>query len=183
MVTALAAAPAMAATFKWTSASDIPTWDVHSQNNALGNGVHAAVYESLFYYNRKFELEPMLATGYKQAQPDAAAHHAAAGRQVPRRRAFTADDVVFSIERAMAKTSNFGVYIAGHRTKSCKVDDLTVDIITKGPNPVLLRAADRAAHHEQGLGREEQRRRAAGLSRPRKRPSPRATPTAPARSC
>ena len=37
--------------FKWTSASDIPTWDIHSQNNALGSGVHAAVYESLVYYN------------------------------------------------------------------------------------------------------------------------------------
>ena len=61
--------PATAATFKWASASDIPTWDIHSQNNALANGVHAAVYESLFYYNRKFELEPMLATGFKQLSP------------------------------------------------------------------------------------------------------------------
>ena len=58
-----------AKTFSWASASDIPTWDIHSQNNALGNGVHAAVYESLFYYNRKFELEPMLATGFKQVSP------------------------------------------------------------------------------------------------------------------
>jgi peptide/nickel transport system substrate-binding protein len=32
--------------FKWTSASDIPTLDIHSQNNALGNGVHAAIFDS-----------------------------------------------------------------------------------------------------------------------------------------
>ncbi|MBC7618565.1 MAG: ABC transporter substrate-binding protein, partial [Candidatus Saccharibacteria bacterium] len=38
---------AHAKTFKWSSASDIPTFDIHSQNNALGNGVHAAVYDSL----------------------------------------------------------------------------------------------------------------------------------------
>ena len=57
---AFVAATAGATSFKWASASDIPTWDIHSQNNALANGVHAAVYESLFYYNRKFELEPML---------------------------------------------------------------------------------------------------------------------------
>ena len=65
----LATAPAAAKTFKWSSASDIPTWDIHSQNNALGNGVHAAVYESLLYYNKKFELEPVLATGWKQVSP------------------------------------------------------------------------------------------------------------------
>ena len=60
---------AVAKTFRWASASDIPTWDIHSQNNALANGVHAAVYESLFYYSRTFELEPQLASGYKQLSP------------------------------------------------------------------------------------------------------------------
>ena len=56
LASAFVTLPASANTFKWTSASDIPTWDIHSQNNALANGVHAAVYESLFYYNKKFEL-------------------------------------------------------------------------------------------------------------------------------
>ena len=50
----LATVPAVhAKPFKWSSASDIPTLDIHSQNNALGNGVHAAVYDSLVYYNRQ----------------------------------------------------------------------------------------------------------------------------------
>ena len=49
---AFAAAPALhAKPFKWSSASDIPTLDIHSQNNALGNGVHAAIYDALVYYN------------------------------------------------------------------------------------------------------------------------------------
>ena len=39
--------------FKWTSASDIPTLDIHSQNNALGNGVHAAIFDSLPPYRRE----------------------------------------------------------------------------------------------------------------------------------
>jgi peptide/nickel transport system substrate-binding protein len=52
--TAFALVPAAhAKTFKWSSASDIPTFDIHSQNNALGNGVHAAVYDSLVYYNSR----------------------------------------------------------------------------------------------------------------------------------
>jgi peptide/nickel transport system substrate-binding protein len=138
VVAVFAAAPAVAATFKWSSASDIPTWDIHSQNNALGNGVHAAVYESLFYYNRKFELEPMLATGYKQLNPTQLRITLRPNVKFHDGAAFTADDVVFSLNRAMAKTSNYGVYTQGI-DRVVKVDDLTVDIFTKGPNPVLLR--------------------------------------------
>lgn len=129
---------AHAATFKWASASDIPSWDIHSQNNALGNGVHAAVYESLFYYNRKFELEPQLATGYQQLKPTQLRIKLRAGVKFHDGAEFNADDVVFSINRAMEKTSNYGVYTQGI-DKVVKVDDLTVDILTKDPNPVLLR--------------------------------------------
>ena len=64
------ALPLHAKTLRWSSASDIPTLDIHSQNNALGNGVHAAIYESLVYYNSKtFTIEPMLATAWKQVSP------------------------------------------------------------------------------------------------------------------
>ncbi len=67
---AVASVGVQAKTFKWTSASDIPTWDIHSQNNALANGVHASVYESLVYYNsRTFKVEPVLATAWKQMSP------------------------------------------------------------------------------------------------------------------
>jgi peptide/nickel transport system substrate-binding protein len=135
----LAAGPAAAATFKWASASDIPTWDIHSQNNALGNGVHAAVYESLFYYNSKnFALEPLLASGYKQVSPTQVRITLRSGVKFHDGAAFDADDVVFSINRAMAKTSNYGVYTQGI-DKVVKVDAMTVDILTKDPNPVLLR--------------------------------------------
>jgi ABC-type dipeptide transport system, periplasmic component len=106
----LTALPATAKTFKWASASDIPTWDIHSQNNALANGVHAAVYESLFYYNRKFELEPMLATSFKQMSPTQVRITLRKGVKFHDGAAFDADDAKFSLERAMSKTSNYGVY-------------------------------------------------------------------------
>ena len=137
--TLLAAAPAMGKTFKWSSASDIPTWDVHSQNNALGNGVHAAVYESLFYYNSKtFALEPQLATGYKQVSPTQVRITLRPGVKFHDGASFNADDAKFSLDRAMAKTSNYGPYIQGI-DRIVKVDDMTIDVFTKGPNPVLLR--------------------------------------------
>ena len=138
LMAALATLPASAVPFKWASASDIPTWDIHSQNNALGNGVHAAVYESLFYYNAKFELEPILATGYQQLKPTQLRISLRPGVKFHDGAAFNADDVVFSLNRAMEKTSNYGVYTQGI-DKVVKVDELTVDILTKDPNPVLLR--------------------------------------------
>ncbi|MDH4061535.1 MAG: ABC transporter substrate-binding protein [Aquincola sp.] len=130
--------PAGAKTFRWSSASDIPTWDIHSQNNALGNGVHAAVYESLFYYNKKFELEPVLAAGYRQLSATQLRITLRQGVRFHDGAVFDADDAKFSLERAMAKTSNYGVYTQGI-DHIVKVDDYTIDVFTKGPNPVLLR--------------------------------------------
>ncbi|MDP2416276.1 MAG: ABC transporter substrate-binding protein [Hydrogenophaga sp.] len=127
-----------AKTFKWTSSSDIPTWDIHSQNNALANGVHAAVYESLVYYNsRTFKPEPVLATGWKQMTPTQLRLTLRTGVKFHDGSAFSADDAVFSIERAMSKTSNFAVYTQGI-DRVVKVDANTIDIFTKDPNPVLL---------------------------------------------
>ncbi len=136
---ALAAAMGVQAKpFKWTSASDIPTWDIHSQNNALANGIHAAVYESLVYYNsRTFKVEPVLATGWKQVSPVQLRLTLRQGVKFHDGSAFTADDAVFSLKRAMSKTSNFAVYTQGI-DKVVKVDANTIDILTKEPNPVLL---------------------------------------------
>ncbi len=139
LVAALAAAlPATAATFKWSSASDIPTLDIHSQNNALGNGVHAAVYESLVYYNsRSFKVEGVLATDWKLISPTQMRLNLRKGVKFSDGTAFNADDAVFSLNRGMAKTSNFGVYAQGI-DKVNKIDDHTIDILLKGPNPVLM---------------------------------------------
>lgn len=136
---ALAAAPAVnAKTFKWTSASDIPTWDIHSQNNALGNGVHAAVYESLVYYNsRTFKPEPQLATAWREVSPTQMRFTLRSGVKFHDGSTLTADDAVFSIMRAMAKTSNYAVYAQGI-DRVVKVDNNTFDIISKAPNPVLI---------------------------------------------
>ena len=129
---------AQAATFKWSSASDIPTLDIHSQNNALGNGVHAAIYDSLVYYNsRTFKVEPRLATAWKEVSPTQYRFTLRADVKFSDGSALTADDVVFSLERARAKTSNFHVYTQGF-SRVARVDAQTVDIHLSGPNPVLL---------------------------------------------
>jgi peptide/nickel transport system substrate-binding protein len=136
---AIAAAPlAHAKTFRWASAGEISTWDIHSQNNALQNGIHAAVYESLVYYNsRTFKIEPVLATSWSLVTPSQLRLNLRQNVKFHDGSAMTADDVVFSLQRAMARTSNFTPYVSGF-DRIVKVNANTVDIYTKGPNPVLL---------------------------------------------
>ncbi len=138
-VATLAVAPlAQAKPFKWSSSSDIPTLDIHSQNNALGNGVHAAIYESLVYYNSTtFKPEPQLAASWREISPTQVRFTLRPGVKFSDGSTLNADDVVFSINRAMTKTSNYQVYTQGI-DKVVKVNDSTVDIIMKSPNPVLL---------------------------------------------
>jgi peptide/nickel transport system substrate-binding protein len=129
---------AMAKIFKWTSASDIPTLDIHSQNNALGNGVHAAIYESLVYYNSTtFKVEPLVATAWREMSPTLMRFTLRSGVKFSDGTVLTADDVVFSLNRANAKTSNYTVFTQGI-DKVVKVNESTIDIVLKGPNPVLL---------------------------------------------
>ncbi|WP_029462735.1 ABC transporter substrate-binding protein [Serpentinimonas barnesii] len=132
------ASAAHSTTFRWSSASDIPTWDIHAQNNALGNGVHASVYESLVYYNsRTFRIEPKLATAWTQVSPNQLRLTLRQGVQFHDGTPFTAEDAVFSLQRAMAPTSNFSIFTQGIE-RVVRVDARTIDIFTRGPNPVLL---------------------------------------------
>ena len=134
----LAAPTLQAKTFRWSSASDIPTLDIHSQNNALGNGMHAAIYEALVYYNSvTFKVEPQLAASWAEVSPTQLRFTLRTGVKFSDGSTLTADDVVYSLTRAMAKTSNYAVFTQG-MDKAVKVNDNTVDIMMKAPNPVLL---------------------------------------------
>jgi peptide/nickel transport system substrate-binding protein len=129
---------AHAKTFRWSSAADIPTWDIHSQNNPLGNGMQAAVYEPLFGFDRRFQIEPVLATGYQQIGPAQLRVTLRRGVKFHDGADFDADDAVFSLHRALDKASSFGIYTNGIE-RVAKVDAHTIDIFTRGPDPVLLR--------------------------------------------
>ena len=75
---------------------------------------------------------------------------------------FTADDVVFSFERARADTSQLRVYSNASGIPQ-KVDDLTVEFTTNGPNPIELEHINDHQHHEQARGAKESRDQAAEL--------------------
>jgi peptide/nickel transport system substrate-binding protein len=124
-------------TFRWASSGELPSWDPHSQNNALSNGIHAYVYESLVYYDKKFNIEPMLATKWEMKSPTQIRFYLRNGVKFHDGSNFTADDVVFSIGRVTDKVSNFGIFAQGI-DKAIKVDDNTVDIMLTGPTQCYL---------------------------------------------
>lgn len=129
---------AVAKPFKWSGSSDIQTMDIHSQNSALGNGIHAAVYESLVMFNsRTLRVEPLLATSWQPVSPTQMRFKLRQGVKFSDGSPMTADDVVYSLQRAMSKTSTYAIYTQG-MDRIAKVDGETIDIFLKNPNPVLL---------------------------------------------
>ena len=135
----LAAGPAVhAKTLRWASQGDFLTMDPHAQNESLNNTASAYIYEPLLTYNEKFELVPALATSWTRDGNLLWKFNLRKGVKFHDGTPFTADDVVFTIERAMAPTSNFRVYTTGIQGAR-KIDDNTVLIYTTVPNPVLLR--------------------------------------------
>jgi peptide/nickel transport system substrate-binding protein len=138
-ILAFAAVPvAEAKTLRWASQGDFLTMDPHAQNESLNNTAASYIYESLLTYNEKFELVPALATSWNRDGNLLWRFNLRKGVKFHDGTPFTADDVVFSIERAMAPTSNFRQFTTGVQGAR-KIDDHTVLVYTTVPNPVLLR--------------------------------------------
>ena len=133
----LAALPADAKTFRWASRGDILTLDPHAQDEGLTNSVLSQVYEGLVGRDKQMKVVPELALSWSNPSPLAWRFKLRSGVKFHDGTAFTADDVVFTIERAFAPTSNFKSYLQGV-TGAKKVDDTTVDIVLSTPNPALI---------------------------------------------
>jgi peptide/nickel transport system substrate-binding protein len=131
------AAPAEAKTLRWSSQGDIVTIDPHAQNEGFTNAFLDQIYETLVTRGKELKVEACLATSWQIVNPTTTRFKLRANVKFHDGTPFTADDVVFSIQRALADTSNFKPYLAGVK-EAKKVDDLTVDILTDGPAPVLV---------------------------------------------
>ena len=138
LVLALAALPAYAVNLKWAAQNDVITLDPHSQNHATTNGVMQHTYEGLTRYNKQYQPEPCLATGWKQISDTQWRFNLRKGVKFQDGTPFTADDVVFSFTRILQPQGTMQIYVTGIKEVK-KVDDLTVDFILGGPNPIMHR--------------------------------------------
>ena len=137
-VLATASLMAGAQTIRIANQGDALSLDPHSLNESLQLSVAANVYETLTGRNKDLSLAPLLATSWKQTSPNVWRFELRKGVQFHDGTPFTADDVVFSLTRAMTPPSNMTAYVQSIKEVK-KVDDFTVDLILKGPSPVLLR--------------------------------------------
>jgi peptide/nickel transport system substrate-binding protein len=129
--------PADAKTLRWANRGDMQTTDPHSQNEGLTNSINALIYEFLVDRDKKLGLVPKLAESWQRVNDTTWRFKLRAGVKFHDGTPFTADDVVFSYERARADTSQLRAY-SNSAGMPRKIDDLTVEFTTNGPNPVEL---------------------------------------------
>ncbi len=134
----MAVGAAQAATMRWAGANDILTVDPHAQNHQTTHAFLQQIYEGLVRYDKNYQIQPALATKWTQISPTQVRFELRRGVKFHDGAPFTADDVVFSITRVMTPPSNMISSVQSVKEVK-KVDDFTVDLILKGPNPVLLR--------------------------------------------
>ena len=135
---ALAAAPQThAQTLRWASQGDPQTMDPHSQNELLTNAMNGQVYEKLVTRDKTLGIVPALATEWQQVSPTLWRFKLRPNVKFHDGTPFTADDVVFSMERGAAPTSTINQYATAVGTAR-KVDDLTVEFQLAAPNPIFL---------------------------------------------
>jgi peptide/nickel transport system substrate-binding protein len=137
---ALATATVDARTLRWASQGDPQTADPHSQNESLTNLFSQAVHDTLVMRDNSLKLVPGLATSWQQVNATTWRFTLRQGVKFHDGSPFTADDVVFSWERASHPNSQLRQY-AIPVGKPRKIDDHTVEFVQDKPNPVTLEHA------------------------------------------
>ena len=122
---------------RYASQFDPGTMDPHALASTYNNRVTSQIYEPLVGRDEDFRIEPRLAASWApleggkgwrfKLRPNVKFHDGSS---------FNADDVVFNVTRALHPLSAHKSTLP-NVTGAKKVDDLTVDVFTSQPTPVL----------------------------------------------
>ncbi len=133
----LVAAPAQAgASLRVASAFDPQTLDPHALALLYHTRVVFQVYESLVGRDERFRLEPALALSWQMSNPTTWRFKLRPGVSFHDGTAFSADDAVFSLERAREPPSQRAFQLKGVAAIR-KLDALTLEIQLEAPDAVL----------------------------------------------
>src|SRR5262245_64474104 len=117
---------ASAQTLKWPSQGDPLSMDPHAVNESLSNVMNGQVYERLVSRDRQLAIIPSLATEWTQVSPLVWRFKLRPNVKFHDGTPFTADDVVYSIQRATLPTTQISNYAADAGTRDT-VEARTID--------------------------------------------------------
>ncbi len=127
---------AFAKTFRWANAGDVSSMDPYYRNETFLLAFLENVYEPLVRRDKTLALEAALAVKWGQTSPTTWFFDLRPGVKFHDGSPFTADDVVFSLNRASTGGSNMKAYFASVKEVR-KVSDLRVEVDTKYVDPLL----------------------------------------------
>ena len=125
-----------AKTFRYSTTGDILGLDPHMNNEGPTNTMKSNVYGRLIHRLPDLSLEPDLATEWERVDDTTWTFKLREGVTFHNGNPFTADDVVYSFNRQVQETSDMGFALVSIESIT-KIDDFTVEIKTKGPDPIL----------------------------------------------
>lgn len=135
---AMVASAAHADALRWTRSADSLTLDPHSQNEGPTHSVNHQVFDTLIYQDMDVEYQPGLATDWHvhEDDPKVWVFNIREGVSFHEGQALTADDVVFSLNRARHEYADMrGLLTSISEVRAA--DDYTVHVETHDPNPLL----------------------------------------------
>jgi peptide/nickel transport system substrate-binding protein len=132
----LAAMSVRAETFRFANQGDAVSMDPYSLNESLQLAITGNIYEPLVARGKNLELVPGLATDWKPTAPTVWRFNLRKGVTFHDGTPFTADDVIFSFQRARDDGSDVKTYVQ-EIGEIRKVNDHAIDVVTKAPFPIL----------------------------------------------
>ena len=128
---------AQAVTLRIANQGDATSLDPHSLQESLQLSVTGNIYEPLVTRGADFKLTAALATDWKQTAPTVWRFNLRKNVQFHDGTPFTADDVIFSYDRARGEGSDVKIYV-GQINRIDKIDDHTIDIVTSSRSQSCL---------------------------------------------
>ncbi|MEZ5835671.1 MAG: ABC transporter substrate-binding protein [Geminicoccaceae bacterium] len=137
LVGATGEASAQEKVFRYATTGDILGLDPHSNNEGPTNAIKANVYGRLIHRAPDLSLEPDLAVSWTNRSDTLWEFKLREGVTFHNGSPFNADDVVYSFKRQTQPEAQMAFALSTVADVR-KIDDFTVEIETRGPDPVLL---------------------------------------------
>ncbi len=135
----LATVPAGAKTLRMAYDSDPTSLDPHELLSGATLQLSHLLFDPLVRFRQDLTIEPRLATSWEKIDERTTRFHLREGVKFQSGRTLSAEDVVWTVNRLKQSPDFKALFDPFVGAKA--VDDLTVDLITKGPYPLVMNLA------------------------------------------